>query len=528
MTWDPDGIHVSDRFRRYVEKLRTTASDGQNVHSDDDNETRKRKLRGNSMNIKKVGFSALIALLVVSSMVATPVVAAGGIGWGGDSKAPNPTFNADVTVDEWSGADFDEALQYYDDSGDAAQLPASVNASNDNPITLTATDIAFEQNDEFPRKSEEDGENTASALDADEWTTSGATVSSTTTAPGVDALNYAGSASSDSATSSNFTVEDGEKGYLTIAADINSAAGTPTLQLTDGDGDYVEVTLHDATGDASNDTLLANSTGEGMVLQEQVGDLTVQGGGDGTFDSTEEITVSGDIDADVSVLDAERTRDLAFGERLVENDDGELETETITEPRGAYSVANMDGLDEVMSDATIYGVTVDAMFQASDLQDAEDVNAEFSEDNNYPQWDAVGSFDYRMQLPTAFDLSYATVELVDEPDLPGERYKTVEVAEDVGDTDFSDIDSWSDVTDSYGSSEVTLDSTVSSGTVYAVSYDVVLTNGEVSAIESAAGGGAGPMDAGNGGLWDKIISIPGGIVAAVLGILGIKKSGGGS
>jgi len=51
----------------------------------------------------------------------------------------------------------------------------------------------------------------------------------------------------------------------------------------------------------------------------------------------------------------------------------------------------MDGLDEVMSDATIYGVTVDAMFQASDLQDAEDVNAEFSEDNNYPQWDAVGA-----------------------------------------------------------------------------------------------------------------------------------------
>jgi len=57
---------------------------------------------------------------------------------------------------------------------------------------------------------------------------------------------------------------------------------------------------------------------------------------------------------------------------------------------------------------------------------------------------------------------------------------------------------------------------------------VVLTNGEVSAIESAAGGGAGPMDAGNGGLWDKIISIPGGIVATLLGLLGINKFGGGS
>jgi len=480
------------------------------------------------MNIKKTAFSTLIALLVVSSMVATPAMAAGGIGWSGDSAAPNPTLNADVTVDEWNGADFSEALQYYDDSGEAAQLPASVNASNDNPITLTATDIAFEQRDEFPRKSEEDGDNAASALDADEWTTSGATVSSTTTAPSVDALNYAGSASSDSATYSNFTVEDGEKGYLTIAADINSASGTPTLQVTDGDGDYVEVTLYDASGDASNDTVLANSTGEGMVLQEQVGDLTVQGGGDGTFDSAEEITISGDVDADVSVLDAERTRELTFGERLVENDDGELETETITEPHGEYSVANMDGFDEVMSDATIYGLTVDAMFQASDLQDAENVNAEFSQDNDYPQWDSVGSFEYRLQLPTAFDLSYSNTEFVDEPELPGERYKTVEVAEGVGDTDFSDIDSWSDVTDSYGSSEVTLDSTVSSGTVYAVSYDVVLTSGEVSAIQSAAGGGAGPMDAANGGLWDKIISIPGGIIAAVLGIFGINKFGGGS
>jgi len=174
---------------------------------------------------------------------------------------------------------------------------------------------------------------------------------------------------------SNVSVADGEKSYITLAADINSAAGTPTLQLTDGDGDYVEVTLYDSTADAENDSVLANSTGEGMVLQHQVGDLEVQGTGDGTFGSTEEITVNGEIDADVSVLDAERTRALDFGEKLVENDDGEFETVTITEPHGTYSVATMDGFDEVMSDATFYGVTVDAEFQASDLQDAEDVNA---------------------------------------------------------------------------------------------------------------------------------------------------------
>jgi len=60
---------------------------------------------------------------------------------------------------------------------------------------------------------------------------------------------------------------------------------------------------------------------------------------------------------------------------------------TITEPRGEYAVTGMDTLDDVMSDATIYGVTVDAEFQASDLQDDEDVSAEFSESSDYPQWD---------------------------------------------------------------------------------------------------------------------------------------------
>jgi len=92
------------------------------------------------------------------------------------------------------------------------------------------------------------------------------------------------------------------------------------------------------------------------------------------------------------------------------------------------------------------------------------------------------------------------------------------------DTDFSDIDSWSDVTDSYGSSEVTLDSTVSQGTVYAISYDVVLTNGEVSAIESAAGGVPDRWTPGTAVCGDKIISIPGGIVAAVLTGSSVSRS----
>jgi len=446
------------------------------------------------MNLKKTGFSALIALLVVSSMVATPAVAAGGLAWGDDAKTPNPQISADVTVDEWDAAEFDNALQYYDDSGEAAALPASLNESNDNPITVTATDINFDQRDEFPRKSDEDGDNSASALDASEWTVSGASVSDTTTAPSTDALNYAGSASSDSATYGNFSNDDAEKGYITIAADVTSASGTPTLQVNDSDGDYVEVELYNSSADEDATTVLANSTGEGQVLQVQIGDLEVQGSGDGSMDSAEEVQINGDIDADFSVIDTERTRELQFGERLEDtDDDDELETVTVTQPNGAYSVADMDGFDEVMDSATFHGVTVDAVFQASDLQDDEDVSASFTSDNDYPNWDQVGNIDYKIELPTAFDLSYSNTELVDDPTLPDGRYRTVEVAEGVGDTDFEDIDSWSDVTSSYGSSEVTLDSTVSSGTEYAISYKLTLTDGEVNAMQMTSGGGAGPM-----------------------------------
>jgi len=483
-----------------------------------------------NIDLKKTGLAALLALTVLSSMVAMPVAAAGGIGWGGDAKTPDPAIHTDVTVEEWSNADFDSALEYYDDSGEATELPASLNESNDNPVTLTATAIEFDQGDAFPRLDAEDDENSASALDASEWTTSGATVSDSTTAAGVDALNYAGTATSDSATYTNVSVQDGEKSYVTIAADINSASGTPTLRLTDGDGDYVEVTLYDSSANAADNAVLANSTGEGKVLQQQVGSMTLQGSGDGSFGSTEEVSLHGDVDADVSVLDAERTRALTFGEKLEDtDDDDELETVTITEPRGSYSVTGVDTFDEVMSGATVYGLTADAEFAASDLEDDEDVSAEFGPSSDYPQWDQLGELTFRLELPNGFDITYSSPELVDEPTLPSERYKNVEIAEDTGDTDFSEID-YSSVASSYdGSDEVSLDSTVSSDTEYVISYDVTLTNDEVSAIQSAAsGGGAAIMSSSGGGIIGFITSIPGMILSALTGLVGIRVFGGGS
>lgn len=476
------------------------------------------------MNIKKTGLTALIALAVVSSMVAAPVMAAGGIGWGGDSKAPNPALEADVTVDEWNGADFDSALEYYDDAGDPATLPAHLNESNDNPITLTATDIDVDARGEFPRKADET-DNGASALDASEWTTSGASVTSTTTAPGVDAVEYQGSASSDSASYANMSIEDAEKAVLTVAADVSSTSGTPTITVTDADGDYVEIEVYNASADATNAAVLANSTGEGQVVQTQLGTLEVQGSGDGALGTAESIEVSGDATVAISMLDMERTSPIQFGERLVENEDDELEAEAITDPHGEYAVSSLDTLDALFDDATIYGVTADAVFAAEDLG-SEDVSVEFRTDNDYPQWDAVGDFNYRLELPSAFDLSYANAELVDEPTLPADRFLTAEIAEGTGDTAFGEVDSYTSVINSYnGQNQITLDDTVSADTSYVLHYEATLTSGEVADMESAAGGG-GPMSSSGGGLFGFIFSLPGMILTGIAGFLGLSRLGG--
>jgi len=487
----------------------------------------------------KVGV-ALAAIFLMVSAAATPAMAASnGLNYA-DGDAPNPQFNVEeVTVDEWSNADFDSPLEYYDDSGDATRLDGELNTSEDvddlgtgsvNPISLTATDIDVAEFGEFPRNDAEDGENSASALDASEWTASGATVEDATTAPGVDAVRYTGSASSDSATYGNITALDSdvEKRDLQIAADISSASGTPTLQLTDSDGDYVSVEVYNASADQTADDVLANATGEGHVLQTEIGQLAVQGSGDGAMGEVVDIQVTGDVTAEFSLINAEKTSQYTFGEKYVENSDGELETETITEPHGEYSVHSVDTLGATFDDAVIMGLSFPAHVSA-EFAPAEDVDATFQGDNAYPQWDSVASINYRLSLPDAYDIGYSGVSLEQTSQWPGTRYVSVEVKEGVGDTDFADIENADSVTSSFDAQDktVTLDSTISPGTEYYIGIDLKLTSDEASAMQ-AAGGGAGVMGGGGGGGIVSFFTTPlGMLVGAVSGVLGLGKLFGG-
>jgi len=108
----------------------------------------------------------------------------------------------------------------------------------------------------------------------------------------------------------------------------------------------------------------------------------------------------------------------------------------------------VETLGDTFGDATIHGLSFPAQFEASQLSD-EDTQANFSQDNAYPQWDVVADIYYRISLPSAYDLSYSNVELVQTTNWAETRYATVELKEDAGDTEFSEIDSWSDVTSSF-------------------------------------------------------------------------------
>lgn len=458
---------------------------------------------------------AFAAILLLVSAAATPVLAASTLNYA-DGDAPNPQFDVDeVTVDEWDNGDFSSPLEYYDDSGDATTLPGTLNQSSDvddlgtgsvNPVSVVATDIQVEEFGEFPRNDEESGENSASALDASEWSTSGATVSEASTAPNVDAVSISGAASSDLATYDNITALDSdiEKRDLQVAVDIASASGEPTLRLNDADSDYVTVKLYDADANQTADNVVANTTGEGHVLQTEIGQLEIQGSGDGQMGEITSIEVSGDINAEFSLINAEKTSQYTFGERYVENSDSELEKETVTEPHGEFHVYSVDTYGATFEDAVYHGLSYPAHVTAAELP-AEDVSATFQGDNAYPNWASVADIHYRMNLPDAYDISYSGVDLEQTTQWPGTRYVTVEVAEGVGDTEFSEIDSWSSVTSSFDSQDkdVTLDSTISPGTEYALHYELKLTDEEASAMQ-AAGGGAGVMGGGGGGIWGLI------------------------
>ncbi|WP_136688667.1 hypothetical protein [Halorhabdus amylolytica] len=470
------------------------------------------------------------AVVVLSSMAgaATAVFAA-------DSGAANPTINEGSYTIQKYNLSWDDPLTYEGNQGDLLAPNADVNESVDNPYGVTATDLAVDDFNKFPRKSDET-ENSASALDGSEWTVSQqpsgvtASISDSSTASNVDAVEVSatGMTSGDTAIFrySNVSItSDAEKRYLSIASDVTTAASgaSAEIRVEDADGDYVAVDLLDTSKQETDDGVLANATGEGNVLQVQLGQRTVEGSGDGTLSEIQALEVrisDGDVVTQMPLINAEAMSPYTFGEKRVDSDDDdELETEVIEEPTGPYDVHSLSTFGDAFSSAIVHGLSIPVQHEAADLP-AEDIEINATETDKYPGYDVSVDYWYRLEVPTAYDLSHADLELTQTQQHPSDRYVAVEYIEGAGDTEFDNLGSMVGRTAQFDSEgqRVVLDDTIQPGQTIVVHEEHRYTQDKWDEIKTnmqEAGGGGAVMPQQDGGISATFGAIIGGIVGAI-------------
>lgn len=461
-----------------------------------------------------------------------------------DVQPPDPVVNeTTLTVNHHmvDGTGDASLLEYRNDSGDRAVLPARVNDSITNIVSLTATHINDSDLKQFPRKSDE-GDNGAAFHDSSEWSKSGQnssdlTISDVETASGVDAVRLdTGTAMSSSPTAlgvySNFSITtDESKRFIILFADIDTldSATDIEIRIYDEDGEYKTVWI-DSDKNANDADVLANSTGDGQVTQTQLADISTNGG---TFSNIENVTVNitgGDVDASFSVIDLDKKSSYDLGAKKEDTDsDGDLETTDHVEPNGQYDIHSLSTLDSAFNDAIIVDMQVNGVeYHAADLdQDAtnpERVNATFEDADEFPGFDRVLDVYYRLEVPAAIDLSHSGLKLRHHTRWPSERYVLVEYKEGVSDdTNFTDISGWSAETSNFDAADknVTIDDTVSTDNNMVLHYRIKLTQPEADAMQAtatnASAGGAAPPQQG-GGLLGGFVNFLGTPLGMVTGI----------
>ncbi|WP_424001186.1 hypothetical protein ACOZ4I_15690 [Haloarcula salina] len=497
--------------------------------------------------MRRAILAVFLTLTVIASPIAGTASAAPGLNFSSE-KTPNPTFVEDeLTIVTHDRGEMDDPLEYYNDSGEITRLPATVNQSQDTPVGVRFDKIDADRYTLFPRVDGE-VENSATWTAAADWTTSsGASSSMSVTdadADGVQKLQFdATVASTETATATlanNVSItSDPNKRILTTVLNVETLSGTGEIRAVDGDGDYRYAELN-ASRAASNDTVVANATGNGIVFQERLSNLPLAGSGDGSFDSIQKVEIVG-VDNDVTVtvagLDLGTKSTDTLGEIQRDTDgDGELETTSATDYYEG-GVANLTGLDTMGSafdDAVITDLKVyNVQYQFADLTDSAEYSTEFSsaDDYNYPQKLELYA---DMEVPSAIDLSHGDISLEFEQGLVESRYAVAEVATGADTSEafgnLTDDGSYTSVTDTLGSqgSTATFISSASADTNHRIHLVVLLQDEEATTLQNTGMMG-GPTDSGSGGFFSTLWGQITGLVAALAGAVGLSRlMGGGS
>lgn len=485
--------------------------------------------------------SKSIALVFVALLATSGIAAAAGgtVDWSSD-PAPNIELagveQKDVHKMEWGTSE--TALEKYEDnSGDIATMDKRVNTSNPNPVSLVPTDINESDLSEFPHDKSD-----VSALEASEWSVGGSnsakgSVSNTETAPGVDAVQMQTDGSMTSGDSvtytfSNFSIDaDEAKHFLSAVQDVETLDSGTVVQyeVTDEDGDTKVAEIN--TSRSSGEDFMANETGEGFVYQRQLGNMETTGSGDGDFNNIESLTIQvqdGDASVVISGLNLDKMSTYDFGTTTVDADENEQKTWTEKKTPGAMELSGIDTLGATFEDADLHNIEVDMVSSGADQPD-ENVYLNLTETDKYPGYHGTATIAVRFDEPDAYDLQPSNLVLRDTQSVTSDRLISVRYAEGVSgdepvDRDFLESQTWTKMTGQYGDegTEVTLDSSMQSGSTALAEFQFKLTEGQFNAIKQANGGGGGTGAQGGGGLGS--IPIIGGVLVALLGLL--KGSGG--
>jgi hypothetical protein len=508
------------------------------------------------------GFVALIAVLLATSMVA-PVALADHTAAPTDDQqlnysadaAPNVYAHADtVQIDEHDRATMSSPLEYYDDNGDASDLAndgAEMNESLTLPVGVNFSKVKDMRYRTFPRLSGEDG-NDATWTDASNWTTSSSTdgsitVSNTT----IDGSNVSGvefdvtdastSTTSDNAEATYSRVDitsDATKRVPQVGAnvDLGSPNASATIRYEDGDGDYVAFYVNQSGDASTNESVLTSSNATGVVAQEKVSDLPVEGNGDGTMDGIQKVDVyvegtNADATIEIFWLDAAKksTEDLLETERDTDGD-GEQELTMIEDKwtDGPVRTTGLDTMPSWASDATIFDLDVhDVSFPISNVADAHN-NISLGD---HPTYDG-GEVDayWRHTVPAEIDLSYTNLTLLADQTAPSDRYETVEYGTAVGETNFTNV-SYTAATSNFDDEgqTVILVSNLNAGEEWAAHVEQALTQPERDALTDLSAVAGGPTGGGGGGFFSTIFGQITGAIAALGAALGLNRIvGGGS
>lgn len=491
------------------------------------------------LDAKRLLVVAMAALLVAQVSVA-PAAAAGPDLDFSDDRTPDPYIHEDqLTVAEHHTGDMSSLTQYYDDNGDVAELPATVNASQDAPAGVRFDKIDSEAYRLFPRIDSE-SDNSATWTDATKWTkSSGGTSDMTitdadgTTASGVPAVQLAGNVSTGETATATYKdnvsiTSDADKRVLFFVGTVDTlqSGGTVEIRAVDADGDYRYAEIN-ASAQANATEIVATGVGNGYAFQEKLANLPIAGSGDGAMQEIQQVdVVAVENDATVTVVGLDVDKKSEYDLAEIEHDrdgDGEEQLEVVQDhyDGGYVNVTSVGSLGTYADSASIMDLRVyDVEYRFSDLQSNEDHSVEFRASEDYGAYDQVLEIHGRLKVRSAIDLQHGTLELRDDQGLVGERFKVAEYATATGETELDNVSDsdYTDASSAYSSKGETVTlaaSGINAGENLIVHLEVALQDDEASALQSSPTA-AGPTGQAGGGIWSMIMSpigLAGGLVA---------------